>query len=144
MAESTPKTRGFNHLRRVAVTFSFLCIIIGIVGFGVALYAVVNTYGGDFATISVSVMLAGQGVLVFAGIIGIIGGAKSSSKMLKLSLGIILVCILLFTGVAVFTHLKLVNIKAKVTKAVDSFMHSYGTSLGQLHHGYGEKQTLTP
>ncbi|XP_055346623.1 uncharacterized protein LOC129594088 [Paramacrobiotus metropolitanus] len=130
-----PRSPQFNHLRRTSVLFSLFCVLCGVVGFGLALYGLTNSFGGDFATISMSIMLAAEILLIFAGIIGIVGGMKASTRLLKLALGILLICVLSFTGVAVFTHLKLINIKHKVTKAVENFMDMYGTKMGQFHHG---------
>ncbi|OQV13264.1 hypothetical protein BV898_12471 [Hypsibius exemplaris] len=121
-------TRCISHglLRRVNLLLCFLCILIGVVGFGFAFTGTLKGYGGKQATPSLTAMMGLHIGIVTAGSLGLAGLAQSSRPQLYCSGALMLISSLAFVGLAVCAHRSHNEMARKVIEGVEIHMENYG------------------
>ena len=128
-------SRSLRHLRAACIVLCFLNVLTGVVSSGFTVAALVQKFGGEQVANGLYLMLVANVGLTVAGVLGIAGVLKGSSRLLTSWFILMVLVALLYIGTVLYTHLNLIELKVKVTKAITNFMMLYGSSLGQSLNG---------
>lgn len=117
-------------------------LISGFVALCLTSSAIVQSYGGEHARTTLGALVGANCFMVVSAGFGLAGLIRKSIKMMKLSFSLLVLVGILYAGVGVFAHLKLKNLKIKLSRAIKNFMDLYGVSLGVCTTGIDAFSTV--